>query len=212
MDWQILAFQDAATLDSFDFVSGREGERVLDIRGSLFKDVVDVRINGVSSPEFIVASKHRILAQLPERSLPLTEVVVLTGQGGLTHKSIVSFEAFVGGRVASGRTAMVQRYLKMLMTSPRRDIFRPGDGGGLLLLVGSAMEAGELRARASMAVEKTTQLLTQRQSQDRALPPSETLRSVTVTNLSVDHASATLFLGLSLTAADGTTSYSSLSL
>jgi hypothetical protein len=211
MDMQILAFQDTASLNSIDFKTGRDGERVLDIRGKYFHDVTDVRINGVSSPEFIVLSQSRLLAEIPDRSAPILDVVVLTGQEGVSKSSIISFEAFVGGKIATGRTALVQRFLKVLLSSPNRDIFRPS-GGGLMSLVGASLSQGELQVRANMAVETASQILQRSQQDNPYLEDSEKLRKVEVTSLSFDKAAATLFLGLIVTAVDGTFSYSSLSL
>lgn len=204
-DYQVLAFHDAAPLKSVGFYSS--SPLTLDVHGSGFDGVSIVLINGVESPEFVVVSPRRILAQVPTSELKSTlrTVRVLLAKSGLTKKSIVGITSLVHGARASGFTKLLQSYLRLLFTNRGEDLVHPELGGGLYKLVGSAGSTSELRAAATRAVSLTEQQLVQLQARNAVLTDSERLRSATLLSADYDQATTSLGIRLGLTAMDGTT-------
>lgn len=138
VDYQVLEYRDSAPVREVGIYS--KAPLTLDVRGDAFRDVSAVLVNGVRSPEFIVLSPSRLLAQVPtsQVSSKIGSVAVLVAQGRVLPRSVISFQAVVtAGKRTVGFTHLVQSYLKLLLTSPGSDIFSPSSGGGLLSLVGS---------------------------------------------------------------------------
>lgn len=205
VDYQVLAFQDAAPLTKIDVFS--HDPYTLDIYGKHFKAVARVMINGEKSPEFIVISSRRLLAEVPrrQRKSQLRSVKVLLSRHGLTEESSISLLAVVPGARATGFNRLVQSFLRMLFTIPGTDIQNPTLGGGLGRLVGSAGDPGVLRVQASESIRAAEQHLTRLQAAADGLLPSEKLQSVTL--LSADYIAATtaVTVKIRITAMDGTT-------
>ena len=204
-DYQVLAFRDAARLTKIGLLT--EPVLALDILGSSFQDVSKVLINGVPSPEYIVFSLEHLVAQVPRSQIGATflSVVVLSARELHTPISVISFEAAIGNRAAEGRVRLVQNFLALLFTTPGSNIFRPQDGGGLYSLAGKTMTAGELRAEASIAIDRTRNQMIRAQAEDSRLSLDERLQAATLLGVDFSPQTATLSLRLRLTAADGST-------
>lgn len=204
-DYQVLAFSDAAPLRSVGLYSSNP--LTLDIRGSTFAGVSTVLVNGVPSPEFVVVSSSRILAQVPrtEQSAALRTVKVLLARSGLTGTTSIGLSAIVPGARATGFTKLMGAFLRLMFTNPGEDLANPWAGGGLHRLVGSAGSPGELRATASQSVSDTEQHLIRLQTRNSALVDAERLRSATLIQADYDQPTTALNLRLRLTAMDGTT-------
>jgi phage baseplate assembly protein W len=160
----------------------------------------------VRSPEFIVLSPRRILAQVPrnQRSASIESVVVITADDVRAPKAIVSFLAIAPrAQVAEGLSRLVQSYLKILFTTPGRDIFLPGLGGGLLSLVGEANTPANLKAASKIAISNTQSQLVRIQSQDPRLTNEERLKSATLLSSEFDPRNGTLSLRVRLKSVAG---------
>lgn len=204
-DYQVLAFHDSAPLKSIGFYSSNP--LTLDIRGRSFVSVSSVQVNGIESPEFVVVSSTRILAQVPdsERDAQLRTVRVLLSRTGLTRTSVIDLEAVVPGARATGFNKLLQAFLRLLFTNPGDDLAEPTLGGGLYGLVGGVGSSSELRAIAARAISTTEQQLIRLQTRNPVLTDAERLRSATLLSAEYDQATTSLGLRLSLTAMDGTT-------
>ena len=204
-DFQVLAFRDAAKLTRIGLLM--EPVLALDIYGRDFRDVSKVLINGVPSPEFIVFSLEHLVAQVPKSQIgaEFLSVVVLSARELNTPVSVISFEAAIGNRAAEGRTRLVQNFLMLLFTTPGSSIFDKNKGGGLYQLAGKTLTTGELRAEASLSVDRTRSQLIQVQAGDSRLDPSERLQAATLLGVDFNPQTSTLSLRLRLTAADGST-------
>ena len=205
VDYQVLSFQDAAPLTKIDVYS--MDPYTLDIRGKEFKAVSSVLINGVKSPEFIVLTSRRLLAEVPrsEKKARIRSVTVLLSRSGITKRSSISLRAVVPGARAQGFTRMTQSFLRMLFTNPGSDIQNPEKGGGLGLLLGATGDAGALRAQAAQAVKNAEEHLIQLQAGNPGLEDSERLRSATLVSADYSAASTAVSIRLRLTAMDGST-------
>lgn len=205
MDYRVAAFRDSAKVTQVDIFS--EDPLSLDIRGENFVAVNQVLINGVPSPEFMVLTRRRLLAEVPVRLRlsAIQTVDVLLSRQGLTSTSSVSLEAVVPGARASGFTRMMQSYLKLLLTSPGEDFSDETLGGGLYDVVGSAGTQGELRAAAAQAVNIAESQMIRLQALNPSLPSSEKLRSATLLQAEFVPSTSSLNIQVRLTAMDGTT-------
>jgi len=211
-DYQVLAFHDAAPLRQVGFYS--QEPLTLDVRGANFVGVSSVHINGTLSPEFIVLSSTRLLAQVPdsERNSQLTNVRVTLARSGLTKTSIVDLDSVVPGARATGFTKMMQAFLRVLFTNPGEDLANPWLGGGMSRLIGSAGTPSELRAQASSAVSTAAQHLIRLQTRNPVLTDAERLRSATLLLAEYDQATTSVQVRVTLTAVDGTTGNPTVSL
>lgn len=205
IDYQFMLFQDLAPLQEIGLAS--VDVPTLDIRGSKFADVVEVLINGYPSPEFIVVSQRRLLAEIPvsQRSAEVRTVQVRTAGSGASAAALLVFDVTTNRR-AEGWLKLAQTVLKVLFTTPGTDIFNPSAGGGLYSLVGSAGNAGALRGQASLAVQNTSSQIIKSQAANTSLPSSEKLKAFELLDASFDRFSATLSIRVRISAMDGTTS------
>jgi len=187
-DIQFLSYEGAATLRSIDIKTSPVLS--LDVRGENFVDVVSVYINGLAAREFIVLSNTRLLAEIPLALVgaPITDVQVRTARAELTPQSIVHLDVGVGSRVAEGSVRLVQLFLKLLLTTPGTDVFRPDLGGGLSRLRGSTDNAGgsRLKAAAAQALEVTKTQVIALQANNPGLSASERLKSASLLSSSFE--------------------------
>jgi len=213
VDYQVLEYRDSAPIREVGIFT--TSPFTLDIKGSGFTDVAVVTINGVRSPEFIVLSGSRILAQVPRSqvSSAIEGVVVFVATGRLQAKSVIDLQAVVtAGKRASGFTHLVQSFLKTLLTTPGSDIFSPSSGGGLLPLVGSIGTSGDILARSKNAVAAAASQLITKQTMNTRLNNSEKLQAAELLSATFSSTTGTVDLRIKLTALDGSTSSASLSL
>jgi len=204
-DYQVLAFNDEAPLRQIGFYS--QQPLTLDIRGESFVGVSLVLINGIPSPEYVIMSPRRILAQVPSSQLDaqLTSVRVLLARTGQTPTSVISMLSVVPGSRASGFTKLLQAFLRVLFTNPGEDMENPWLGGGLGKLVGSAGTPSELSSKASVGVNSAAQHLLRLQAANPVLTDAERLRSATLLLAEYDSATTSVNVRVTLTAVDGTT-------
>lgn len=204
-DYQVLSFQDIAPVRRVGIYGTSPFS--LDIQGTSFVGVDTVLVNGVASPEFLVATPRQIIAQVPdsELSAEIRTVKVLLSKKGLTDTTAIVARAVVSGERAEGFVRLLQTFLRLLLTSPGEDFQNPALGGGLFLLVGTSGEAGDLRARAAQAIRTTESQLISLQAKNPSLASSERLRSAALVQASFDGVSTSISLRIRLTAIDGTT-------
>lgn len=104
---------------------------------------------------------------------------------------------------------MVQNFLTILFMTPGTSIFQKQKGGGLYKLSGRTLSPGEMRAEASISIDRARSQLIQSQAGDSRLALSERLQSVSLLSVDFSPLTTTLSLRLRLTAADGSTTETS---
>lgn len=179
----------------------------LDLRGKNFDGGVDtVLINGVASPAFIIMSRTRLIAEVPESQTKaqLRSVKVLLRVTDVTGASSITLDAVQPGQ-ATGFLRMTQCYLRVLLTTPGEDLTHPWLGGGLSSAVGGLTSFEALRTAAARCVATAEQHLTRLQTQNPSLEDAERLQSATMLDVNFVPSSLTLHLSLRLTAMDGST-------
>ena len=161
----------------------------IEIVGSDFRYVEKVVINEIPAPQFIIVSKTKIFAQLPDGARRISSISVLSSKfTRTTRASKITFEIGDKTRTASGIQKLMQLFTKWLLQSPGSDIFNPERGGGLQDLVGTVSTGrtmGPVLATVTRAVQNTVSQIRSTQLQFPQLPLSERLMSAEVTSLDV---------------------------
>lgn len=205
MDLQIISYKDSAAISNVGVAPGSAGT-VLSLQGRDFINVTDVLINGVPSPQYVVASPTQISAQIPESQMTqfIRSVTVLTSSVGRTGASVVSFRQSGGRGEAIGITYLVQTFLSVLLATPGSDIFNPELGGGLRSLVTGAVANSAFRAEVSQAITRTmTQILAMQAAE--ALPAEDKLSSAQLLEASYDRRSSTVSVRVQIFSTAGRT-------
>ena len=109
------------------------------------------------------------------------------------------------GKRASGVVKLAQTFLKLLFTTPGRDIFNPTLGGGLLRVLGTADNPAALKATGKLAVSAVQSQMIRIQAGDSRLDRNERLRSASLLESRFDPKTGTLSIRIRLTAVDGST-------
>jgi hypothetical protein len=159
--------------------------RTLDIIGEDFRSVNEVLVNGILSPSFVIVGPQRLLAQVPSQVTNniVSSVSVLSNVLTLTAKSLIKFQFGTRTQKVSGLLRLCQFFLKVLFTTPGRDIFSPNLGGAGLKNIGRSFakeEGSGVVADLYVAVTSTVNQITALQSRNPRLPREEKLLSATV--------------------------------
>lgn len=196
-DLQRIAYYGIASVTALN-LSGP----VLQLTGRDFVDVADVRINGISAPEWVVYSATRLDAQLPGALLGgvIQEIQVLRSSLGSTETSAVILS--LGARWMTEEALLIQRFLSWLLTTPGTDLLSPTRGGGLLTVLRTGGGQAALQAVASRAVAVTALQMQQAQT-NRKLPAAERLQQASL--LGATLRGTTLDVQVRVTSMRGTT-------
>jgi hypothetical protein len=193
-DLQYVQYQDLVSVKRVGLIRGYY-PAVIDVYGTDFSSVSSVLFNGREAKEYLVLSKTRLVAQLPESiaGAPLREVMVLSQGFTATDRSLLRFRMSRGNRLTKGMPKLVQTYVKLLLTSPGSDIYDREAGGGLLQVLrarGGKDDRGMYASAFATCVSRAQEQLSRTQSLDQSLPLNEKLMAAQL--LSVDFDSETL--------------------
>lgn len=185
---EVIKFRDKIPITSVPrFVPGLEGAAI-EITGQDLSSADRVIINEVDSPEFIIANKNLILAQLPESAKNrISTVEIVSSRFTTTEEaSKLSYEIGNKTRTVSGILRLVQMFTKWLLQTPGSDIFDPARGGGLQEYAGkltSSKRMEPLMAAITRSVSATTSQIRSAQLGVAGLTLDERLLSADVTTL-----------------------------
>lgn len=199
-------------------LSSLAGFRALDITGEDFSSVDTVSINEMDSPDVIVLSANRLLAQLPTslQEVPdVQSVMVVSRTMTLSSSSLLRFRIGNTPHATSGLMRLVQLFTKVLLSDPGSDTFNRGLGGGLLQGIGSNISDAEgagVRANATLAVNRTAKQIIMVQSRDGTLARDERLLTARVAGVTFSRASASLFISVDVISQAGTSATSNMEL
>jgi hypothetical protein len=178
IDLQTIEPQEVVHLNQVRVTPGPP--RTVAILGDDFRAVDEVLINGVASPDFVVVSKTQLLAQVPESATleRINSVQVLSKKLTLSDRSQLRIRiGRTPGRV-TGILRLMQLFLKILFTTPGRDIFSPRIGGGALKNVGATFgssEGNDIVNDFVIAVDTTSRQIIAIQGRDSSIPRDERL-------------------------------------
>jgi hypothetical protein len=179
LDIKIIAIKDILPVNRVSFVPGFS-PRSIRIEGDLLLQADEVIINDIPAPEFIAISNGQLIAQVPDSQVrsSIRSVTVFATKPSPDRRSILRFEV---GRTISpikGLEKLIQYFCKILIQTPGSDSFSPGEGGGLLSLVGrvvSKKDSLSLQAAVVSAVNRSRDQIVSKQSRMQRIPPDERL-------------------------------------
>lgn len=183
IDFQCITPQELVHLNQIRVLPGPP--RVVDVLGDDFRSVDEVLINQVLSPDVVVLSKNRLMAQVPDTAFldRINDVVVLSKKLTLSDKSQLRFRiGRTAGRV-TGILRLMQLFLRILFTTPGRDIFSPRLGGGALKNVGATFGSSDGSSIVNdfvISVDTTSRQIIAIQGRDSTTPRDERLLGATV--------------------------------
>ena len=201
-------------IDSLDYSSIRlvsSSPRVIEIRGSDFRKVSKVLINGVACPSVDVLSDTSLLAEIPVGIQAVNKLSILSSSPTATkQETAVNLGMFDRVQKATGMTSLIQRVIKILFTTPGTNAVDPSQGVGLQGYLGTnKADLGSATALISSLVE-SAEFYIKSDINYNKLPKSEQLSSIEVNSIVWDRDNQTLSIDLKITAADGNTSISQL--
>ena len=203
VDFQVVFPQELVTLSSVRILPGIT-PRTLDLTGRDFRSIDEVLVNGVASPDVVVLSKTRALAQVPAVFVrqTITSVSVISTSLSVTSRSLLRFRIGHTPSKVSGILRLMQLFLKMLLTTPGTDIFAPSTGGGILSRIGATFgkdEGGAIVSDFIVAVGSTQRQIMAIQSRDPSLSRDERLLSAKVLSGGFNKNEAALVVSVELT-------------
>ena len=190
MDLQFIQFNDAVDLSGVEIIPDFLPLSV-QITGPDLTSVIEVRINGSKSPSFVVASGTKIIAQIPAGAVGqvINDVVAISSDFTASLRSLISFEIGDHPKEVSGIKALIQMWLKVLLTTPGFDSFTKNLGGNAQQYVGSSYAASlssAITGSFAIAVQQTTNQVLALQAKQTRLPDEERLLTTELLGLRYD--------------------------
>lgn len=176
--------------------------------GSDFRAVAEVLINGMESPAVTVEGENQLVAEVPAAigTDDVSSFEVLSSRVTLTDRSVLRFRLGNPTRKATGILRLMQFYLRVLITTPGRDIFAPSIGGDVLRAVGGtagSQEGQQALAGVVVALDRTTRQVIALQARQVRTPRDELLLSAAVETARVDRSTASLTAVVAITSQAG---------
>jgi len=163
--------------------------RSLLVHGTDLTSAVEVRVNGDTSPSFVVANPSTIIAQVPSSSAGrlVTDVVVVSSDFTASLKSIIDFKISNYPKKVSGIKALMQTWLKILLTTPGYDSFTQGLGGAAQQYIGGQQSiGGAVSASFALSVQQATKQVLALQSTQVGIPDDERLIGTELVGIAFD--------------------------
>jgi len=207
LDVQIVFPQEAVQLTRVQVIPGLV-PRTLDVLGADFRSVDEVLINQIPSPDVVILSKIRLLAQVPDQ-IRLDRVVtvsVLSRKLTVTEKSFLRFRIGKAPGKVSGILRLLQLFLKILFTTPGSDIFNQKTGGAGLRNIGQtfgADEGGGIVSDFVVAIANTSRQIIAIQGRDPSLPRDERLLAAKILTAGFNRSEGALVVSVEVTSQAG---------
>jgi len=205
-DIKVIAIKDILTITRVERVPNFS-PATLSVHGLKFLQADEVLINDIPSPEFIIASGTKLLAQVPDSQVSSTirRVSVFATRPFPDRKSLIRFE--VGDiRSMQGLERLIQHFAKMLIQTPGSDSFNPNEGGGILSLVGTVVgrrDSSTLQSTVVSAVSRVRDQIVTKQGRIPQIPPDERLLRADTVAVGFDPNTSTLAARISIGAVSG---------
>lgn len=183
--------------------------RALDITGADFSAVDEVQINEQVSPDVMVISNTRLVAQLPESlqdNPDIQSVAVLSNALTINKRSLLRFRIGDTPGQISGILRLLQLFVKVLFSEPGSDIFSRNTGGGALREVGvtfGAEEGQNIKASFTIATDRTARQIIAAQSRNGSIPRDERLLRANMLGATFSRSTGSLFVQIEVVAQDG---------
>ena len=206
-DISVLQFVDNLNYSSISLVSA--APRVIEIIGQDFSKARDVYINGEQAPRIEIVSDTRLLAELPTSVETITQVqIVSVGPTATQESTQITIGTTDTVLKSTGLSALVQRVVKLLLTTPGTNVVYPEEGVGVLSLLGTnSADLGDLTSRVSSLIEGVQSYLLDDPNYFN-LPTSEQLTDIAIDALLWDRETQTVRLDVRINAQDGNSTVS----
>lgn len=207
VDFQVIFPQSAVPLSKVTVVQGMT-PRTIRVVGLDFTAVDQVLINDLPSPDVVILSKTVLLAQVPPQLtlVTLTSVQVVSINLTISPRSLIKFQIGPVASKVSGILRLMQIFLKILLTTPGKDIFAPKIGGNALKDVGltfGADQGGTIISDFVVAVDTASRQILAIQSRDPSIPRDERLLAASVNSAAYNRAEGALVVSVELTSQAG---------
>lgn len=207
VDFQVVFPQQIVELSSIQVIYG-VSPRTLDVLGEDFRAVDEVRVNDILAPDTVILNKRRMLVRVPELvgQSAITSVTVTSNNIFVTKKSMIRFRV---GRVpskVSGIMRLMQVFLKILLTTPGRDIFAPRIGAAALKNLGLTFGADGSKQIVSdfvISVATASRQIVAIQGRDPSIPLDERLLSAKVVSAQYSRQEEALIVSVELLSQTG---------
>lgn len=133
--------------------------------GRDFNSAHKVFINEAASPNVMVLSDTRLMAEIPfGLTTGINSVVVISNRLTNAERSKMTFSLPDQPKPVQGLERLIQKFIKIMLQEPNRDIWSPKIGGGLLGLVGKTFGKGSegVQAAASSTLAADMQVAVDR--------------------------------------------------
>ncbi len=215
VDLQVCFPQQAILLSQVRVLPGPP--RVVDVVGDDFRSIDEVLVNKVPSPSVVVISKTRLVAQVPDSLLDqrILSITVLSRRLTLSAKSVLRFRISRTPGKVSGVLRLVQKFLKLLLTTPGSDIFNRQAGGGALRNVGQTFgieEGNNVLNNLVVAIDTTARQIVALQSRNPSLPRDERLLSAKILRAGFNKEEGALDVAVEITSQAGSAATANLEL
>ena len=190
MDLQFIQFNDAVDLSGVAIIPNFMPPSV-QITGPDLTSVIEIQINGSKTSSFVVAGPTKIIAQIPASVVGqvINDVVAISSDFTASLRSLISFEIGDNPKKVSGIKALMQMWLKILMTTPGFDAFVKNLGGGAQQYIGGSYAASmnsSVSASFAIAIQQTTNQVLALQAKQTRLPDDERLLTTEMLGLRYD--------------------------
>jgi hypothetical protein len=207
MDLQVIQFSDALQVTGSREIPDLT-PRSLELTGPDFRSALEVQLNEVKAPNFVIAAKTRLLVEVPEgqRKSIITSIVVLSSEFTATFRSKIRFRIGDDPKAATGLKSLIQTFLKVLFTTTGSDAFAKRIGGSALKTLGASfdtMETSNIVSEFSIAVNRTVEQVRSLQSYQPRLADDERLMSAELLHIRLDPATTALVARISLVPQSG---------
>jgi hypothetical protein len=191
VDFQVIYPQDLIPLTAAVERQSDSGERLVVVTGKDFRTVEEVVLNEMKASQVIILSKTQLQVTVPEElgSDPIQSISVFSNQITLSGRSVVRFKVGDVSGKTSGMLRLMQFFLKLLFTSPGRDIFDPQLGGDALKNIGHSFgkrEGATIIGDYVIAVDRVARQIIALQARDPRIPREERLLNAKVESATFD--------------------------
>ena len=199
MDLSVTNYSYSLPIDKVELAS--ISPMVLAITGAGFMLAKNVYINGSLVNRFEVVNDGRLIAEL---STDFTDTaiakieVVSSGPVAVSEEVGVTFSIDNNPLAISGISALVQRFLKILLTTPGTSYENVNEGGGVQGMLGLANGEELSEALLTNAVTLVAQYMVE-DPKYTSLPPSERLQAADIISSSWDRDTQTANISIKIT-------------
>lgn len=144
MDLRVVKLTDLLTVHKYEYTALTTPS--ISVVGPDLSKADKVMINGIESPSFVVLTKTKLIAEVPESELTKQlQVTVYSYDAGTTRRNsqiFLGMDKKVG--ISTGQSYVVQKFLKLLLTKDGSNAFNSNEGCLFYELEGSTSPKDEL--------------------------------------------------------------------